>query len=328
LSKFKTIDEYCRFCYNYSTSFINNSPKSLNSWRKPGLTTFERRQQLVELLRKRPGLRVPELARAFNISQGTVRNDLNALQEQGLLMRVRGGASLCEEILFRNPSFAARAGRNAAAKRVIARWAAELVQDGDSIFLDASTTVFYMARYLQNRRNLRAVTNGIEIARALAQNPTHTVILLGGVLNLEGASLAGPISERIVEDLHLQTAFVSCTGFSPEVGLTEVHLYEAQLKSKAIHSAERVIALVDSSKFGKADLTSFARMDEIDHLYTDQDLSRDWIERLRGTRLGFTVCGEEQVSIYTPDKETTMGQPGGDRNRSGTPAEHIWQREL
>jgi ribose transport system substrate-binding protein len=264
------------------------------------MTTFERRQQLVEILRQQPGLRVPQIAQALGVSQGTIRNDLNALEESGQLTRVRGGASLQEDTAFRNPSFATRARRNSANKRIIAHWAADLVEDGDSILLDASTTVYYMALELQNRQNLRVVTNGIEVARTLAKNPTNTVILLGGVLNLEGATITGPIAEKIVEDLHIQTAFVSCSGFTPDVGLTEIHLYEAQLKSKAMRSVDRIIALVDSTKFGKADLTAFAHLDQISQLFTDQDLDQGWINRLQSTCLNFSVCGERDVARYSP----------------------------
>jgi DeoR/GlpR family transcriptional regulator of sugar metabolism len=187
------------------------------------VTIFERRQRLLDILRKEPGLRVPEMADALEVSEGTIRNDLNALEADGLLERVRGGAILTGDVPVRSLSFLSRLKKNAGAKLAIARQAAELVEDGDSILLDASTTVYFIARFLQNRRKLRVITNGIEIARLLAQNPTNTVILLGGVLNTESTSITGLISERIVQDLHVKTAFVSCSGITPESGLTEVH---------------------------------------------------------------------------------------------------------
>lgn len=264
------------------------------------MTTFERRQQLIEILRKQPGLRVPELAKLLGVSQGTIRNDLNALSGEGRLLRVHGGAALDEDLQLHSPSFGARAKRDAEAKLAIARWAAELIDDGDSILLDASTTVYYLTRFLQNRRKLRVVTNGIEVARALAKNPTNSVLLLGGVLNPDGYSLSGPVAEQLIRDLYIQTAFVSCSGFTPEAGLTEVHLDEAQLKSKAISAAKKVIALVDSSKFGKTDLTAFARTEQITHLYTDQGLDPTWIEKLRQANLSFSICSENSVSAVRP----------------------------
>ena len=280
------------------------------------MTAFERRQQLLEILRKQPGLRVPELARALEVSQGTIRNDLDALSDEGRLLRVHGGAALNEDIQLHSPSFGARSRRNAAAKMAIARWAAELIEDGDSIFLDASTTVYYLARFLQNRRKLRVVTNGIEVARVLAKNTTNTVLLLGGILNPDGYSLSGPVAEQLIRDLYIQTAFVSCSGFTPEAGLTEVHLDEGQLKSKAISAAKKVIALVDSSKIGKTDLTAYARTDQISHLYTDQELDGAWIERLRQAGLSFSICSDTSVSAVHPGDAGKHGYRIGFANLS------------
>ena len=264
------------------------------------MTTFERRQRLLELLRIQPGVRVPELAAILSVSQGTVRNDLKALAENNQVTRVHGGAVLADDRPLSSPSFFSRAHQNEASKLMIARWAAELVEDGDSILLDASTTVCYIARYLKDRRKLRVITNGIEVARLLAGNPSNTVVLVGGVLNTDGSSITGPLGEQFYQDLHIQKAFVSGSGFTLEAGLTEVHIYEAQLKSKAISSANTVIALVDSSKFGKVDLTPFARIEQIDHLFTDNNLSQAWIGQLKQSCLTFTVCASDIANSFTP----------------------------
>jgi DeoR/GlpR family transcriptional regulator of sugar metabolism len=256
------------------------------------VTTYERRQSLLDILRKQPGLRVPEIAVALDVSEGTVRNDLNALEHQGLLTRVHGGAVLNQADRFQDHSFIRRHEQNAAAKLAIARTAAALVNDGDSILLDASSTVYYFAKALADRQRLRVMTNGFEVARELAQNTTNTVILIGGIVNNESSSVTGLLSEHIMEELHIQKAFLSCSGFSLERGMTEVILGEAQLKRKAIESSQELFALVDSSKFGKEDLTSFARPDKISRLFTDQHLSPDWLERLRQANIEVEICDE------------------------------------
>lgn len=257
------------------------------------MTTYERRQSLLEILRRQPGLRVPELAVALDVSDGTVRNDLNALEGQGLLRRVHGGAVLNQQDQFQNNSFVRRYQQNAAAKLAIAREAAALVDDGDSILLDASSTAYYFAEALSERRRLRVMTNGFDVARELAQNSSNTVILIGGVVNNESSSVTGLLSEHIIEELHIQKAFLSCSGFSLERGMTEVHLAEAQLKRKVIESSQKLFALVDSTKFGKEDLTSFARPEKINCLFTDRNLSAEWTERLRQAGIEFTICEEE-----------------------------------
>ena len=257
------------------------------------MTTFERRHSLLELLRKQPGLRVPELATSLGVSEGTVRNDLNALDQQGKLTRVHGGAVLNEPPPFQSNSFMLRFQKNTAAKLAIAREAAALVNDGDSILLDASSTCYYFARALSGCNKLRVITNGFEVARELSQNFSNTVILIGGVVSYDSSSVTGLLSEQIISELHIQKAFFSCSGFSLERGMTEVHLGEAQIKQKAIKSSHQVIALIDSSKFGKDDLTSFARPEEITCLITDTGLSPEWVEKLQEAGIDYTLCEEE-----------------------------------
>ncbi len=264
------------------------------------MTTYERRQKLLELLLNQPGLRVPELAVSLSVSEGTIRNDLNALDEEGRVMHVRGGASVNSDVQAQSPSFATRSRKNHAVKEIIAARAAELVEDGDSILLDASSTVFCIAHYLEERKKLRVITNGIEAARAFSKNPTNTVILLGGTLNMEGSTISGTLSEQFLQDLHVKTAFISCSGFTPSAGLTDVHLEEAQLKLKMIHAADRTIALVDSSKFGKVDLTAVARAEQLWHLYTDQGVDPQWVERMQQIGLGFSVCSKDSMTTFNP----------------------------
>jgi ribose transport system substrate-binding protein len=258
-----------------------------------GMTIFERRQGILEFLRERPG-RVTELARLLNVSEGTIRNDLRALEEAGQLTRVRGGAVVRQGRQPISSAFAARARANASAKKRIARWAADMIEDGDSVLLDSSSTVFHIAHFLLERSNLTIVTNGIEVAFALAENPTHTIILIGGVLRPDRALTVGYLGEKILESLHIKTAFVSCTGFSVETGLTQIDIQEAQLKSRIIESTERVVALIDSTKFGK-----------VDHILTDSDLAPRYIDQVRQTSANLTVCGANTISTYTPSSLQT-----------------------
>jgi DeoR/GlpR family transcriptional regulator of sugar metabolism len=133
---------------------------------------------------------------------------------------------------------------------------------------------------------LRVVTNGFEVARELAGNPSNNVILIGGVVNNSSSSVTGLLSERIIEELHIEKAFLSCSGFSLERGMTEILLAEAQIKRKVIESSKDLYALVDSSKFGRADLTSF-----------DKDISPEWVEQLKELEIEYTICQDEGVLV-------------------------------
>ncbi|MGZ9235695.1 MAG: DeoR/GlpR family DNA-binding transcription regulator, partial [Anaerolineales bacterium] len=252
LTKINAIDKVHQLLYDDIVE-INKLHKF--SIRTVPLNTYERRQSLLELLRKQPGLRVPEIARATGVSDGTVRNDLNALEGAGYLTRMHGGAVLAGKTPQFDSTFGTRYHEQQAGKLAIARTVSRLVEDGASLLLDASSTVYYLARQLENRNRLRVVTNGIDVARLLSKNSTNTVVLMGGVVTPDGSSVTGSLSAQIIRELHVQMAFVSCSGFSLERGLTDVLLAEAELKEKAIASAREVFALIDSSKMGKEDLT-------------------------------------------------------------------------
>lgn len=259
------------------------------------MTSYERRQTIIDLLRHQPGLKVTKIASTLGVSEGTVRNDLNALEKEKLLTRFHGGAVLMERNSFLQSSFASRHEQHLPKKEAIAKTTAGLVQDGDSIFLDASSTVYFLGLALEAKQRLRVITNGLDVARLLAKNPTHTVILIGGILNTDGSSVTGLFSEEILRDLHFQKAFVSASGLSVDRGLTEVHWDEANLKRKALESAQEIFALIDSSKLGKEDLTSFAGVEQIRCLFTDGGITNEWMERIARTGMAVKICDGKRL---------------------------------
>ena len=182
----------------------------------------------------------------------------------------------------------------------MARWAADLVEDGDSIVLDASSTVYHLADFLMDRSSLTVITNGVEVGRKLAQNPSNTVMLLGGLLRGDGVPTTDVLSDPILKDLHVKLAFVSCGAFTPDAGLTEADILDAQLKARMVAAAGSVYALIDASKFGRVCLAPFARVDQIDHIFTDSSLSSAWVEQLRSTCVKLTVCDESTISTFAP----------------------------
>lgn len=279
------------------------------------METHKRRQTILSLLRESGMLDVDEVAARLVVSPNTIRNDFNALASEGLLRRVRGGAALIDanngDTGTPHPSFLARCAVNQKAKAWMARWASDLVEDGDAIVLDASSTVYHLAEYLMSRRNLTVVTNGIEVGRKLAQNPSNTVMLLGGLLRADGVPTTDVMSDPVLKDLHTKLAFVSCTGFTPEAGLTEADILDSQLKARMVAAAGSVIALIDASKFGKVGLAPFARADQISHIFTDSSLTPEWIEHVRRTCVRLTVCDEHMTSTFAScDEESRLYKIG------------------
>lgn len=268
------------------------------------LTTYERRQMIVRILEEQSGIKVTELAEQLNVSEGTIRNDLSALEEENQIMRVRGGAVPRMQRISGGHQYEERVRVNADAKERIARWAANMVEDGDTILLDASTTVVHMVDYLQTRRDLTIITNGLETARRLSALRDSTVIVLGGILRRDGITLSSLLSAAMLDGLHVRTAFVSCAGFSPTDGLTETDVGQSELKAAMLKTAQRVVALVDSSKFDRVALSCFARLSEIDHVFTDTTAPAHILDQVRLGGIPVTVCGDQTTTTYTPDQQT------------------------
>jgi DeoR/GlpR family transcriptional regulator of sugar metabolism len=195
------------------------------------MTTFERRQTILRLLKEQPGIKVVRLAQILDVSEGTIRNDLTALENNNKIQRVRGGAVLVEEVDSISTPLQKTNIPDAEVKRRISRWAAEMVEDGDAILLDASSTVRLMVPFLQERRRLTIITNGLETAHQLARTSNHTVILVGGIVSDGGKATTSLMGTEILQNMHVRLAFVSAVGFSTDAGLTERSIEEAQLKT-------------------------------------------------------------------------------------------------
>ena len=185
-----------------------------------------------------------------------------------------------------------------------------MVEDGDKILLDASSTVRFMIPYLQERERLTIVTNGLETAREVALNTIHPVVLVGGAVSRSGNATIGLIGAEMLKNLHIRTAFVSSIGFDLKVGLTERIIEEAQLKQAMLAVASRVVALVGSNKIGKVSTIPFVDLERITHFLTDSDVSAEFIEEMRRARINLTVCGENTVrsfTVYGDQPQFTIG---------------------
>ncbi len=172
----------------------------------------------------------------------------------------------------------------------IARWAAGLVQDGDTIVMDASPAVLAMAPFLAQRRNLVILTTGIEVGRVLARVATNEVLLIGNVLRADGASVVGPVYEPALRRLKSATAFVSCDGFSLAGGLTDAGADEALVKSQMVGLAQATVALIESAKFGRVCQAPFARADQLAHILTDDSLEPHWVGQVQDASIALTLC--------------------------------------
>jgi len=240
----------------------------------------ERRQAILRILEEEGRVAVADLSRRFALSEVTIRKDLAWLEAQGLLIRTHGGALPAD----RNPAelaFEVRERLNREEKLRIGQAAASLVQDGDSIALDASTTAMYLARFLRDRRELTVVTNGIRVAMEFAGRSGITVLMPGGTLRWEAFSLVGAWGEDILRRIHIQKAFVGAKGLTLEEGLTDVNPEEVRLKSAIVEAAKEVIAIVDHTKWGRVAFATFCPLDRVRLVITDNQAPPDMVEAVR-----------------------------------------------
>ncbi len=252
----------------------------------------ERRQRIMEFLHLQGFGNVTSLAKELKVSEVTIRTDLSALEDQNKVSRIHGGAVLVTES-GRSRNFEERTHINQNKKRWIARRAADQISNNQTIILDASTTAYFIAEYLKNHQGLTVFTNGIEVAFKLAENLSNRVILTGGVLRVETASLAGQFGESILHGVRASQAFLSCTGWSSNLDAMDDDLFEVQLKKEMVNAAESLIIVADSSKFSKKGVTSFAPLNRIDMIITDDGVDPARLNHFRQSGKSVSICGEK-----------------------------------
>ena len=233
------------------------------------LDEFSREQVILSALRTAGRVSVGDLAERFGVSSVTVRKDLDALERRSLLRRVRGGAASLghsDEV-----SFEARFTDSRDRKQAIAKAAAAGVHDGDVLAIDSSTTAFYLAQELVERRGLVVVTNGLRLATLLMEQSSARVLVLGGVLRRSAGSLVGPIGDVLYSRGRIAKGFFGLVGLSAAHGLMDISAEEAQTKQVMAAACDEVHGLFDSSKVTGFGLHPFVATDRITGLYTDDE---------------------------------------------------------
>jgi DeoR/GlpR family transcriptional regulator of sugar metabolism len=259
-----------------------------------------RRARILERVRQDGGASVADLARELEVSPITVHRDLERLASEGLLERVHGGARALEAPPTAGDdgavvtAWAHRVQLARVAKERIAAHAARHVGDGETVFLDASSTAFALARQLMKAppKELTLVTNSPAIAHEIVAEPIH-VVVTPGELDQHMRLLAGRWTAEFLANLNFAQAFVSAAGVTLEHGLTTSRRPVADVITAARGSARRVVALLDASKFGRASLLTIMRVEEIDALITDPDVPRDVAARYRAAGINLEVAAAE-----------------------------------
>jgi len=247
-----------------------------------------RRNAIVEAVGRERVVRVADMAEKFGVSLMTIRRDIEALDESGLVQKIHGGAKVPGGPSTHEPGFELKSTQFTAEKLAIAQAALELVHDGMAIGLSAGTTTWALAGLLARHRTLTIVTNSVRVADVFyTQGSPISVILTGGQRTPSDA-LVGPIALQSVRSLHLDLLFLGVHGVDVETGFTTPNLLEAEMDRALIAASRKVVVVADHSKWGTVGISTIAEFADVDEFICDdglgaeaQRLLRDRLARLR-----------------------------------------------
>ncbi|WP_158602153.1 DeoR/GlpR family DNA-binding transcription regulator [Cohnella endophytica] len=251
----------------------------------------QRRNEIYKLAQERQFISVAELSAIYKVSEVTIRSDLKLLERQGKLQKNYGGAAINKDVL---QPLSHNVHLLSDAKASIAHKAADLIEEGDSLFLDASSTTILLADYIAKMNNITVITNSIPIFDKLKEYHNGTLISISGTLNPYSQSFVGPFAEEMISKIRVSKAFIAPKGILPE-GLRDNIVQEAAIRKKMIESAEKVIVLADHSKFNNEDFVfSISNFDKVHRLVTDQTPKEPF----------FNLFLQKGIEVWIADQKT------------------------
>lgn len=247
---------------------------------------IERKDFILNYLRdSRIGM-VHDFSEPLAVSEATIRRDLQELEDLGFLRRIHGGAALAESAI--EPLFNDKKQKNKDSKKRIAEAALTLINDNDRIYLDGGSTILYLARLLNQRKNLTVVTNSILAAATLMDSP-HKLVMLGGEFRPISRTLIGALTEPVIEHLQVDKAFMGTIGFSLKMGMTTTASEEAFTKTKIMQKSNQIILLADSSKLRVDSFAKSGSVGDIDVLVTEK-IEDDMFLKLKEYKIQVVVA--------------------------------------
>jgi DeoR/GlpR family transcriptional regulator of sugar metabolism len=265
------------------------------------LSQSERMEHVLRLLETRDYVQVAELSQAFAVSEVTVRSDLTELARQGLVARIRGGVRALQHGQS-EVGFDLRLRLEVDRKRAIARAAAAMVDEGEAVALDASTTAYYLALELRSKRELVVVTNGLLVATALADAPGITVLVTGGMLRLSAMSLVGDFGADVLRTTRINKGFLGARGLSLSRGLMDLNPDEVRIKQEMADACEQVYGIFDGTKWHRSALLAFISVEELAGIITDSSAPAVEVDAWR-------AAGVNVISVDTGPREPPPLRP-------------------
>jgi DeoR family transcriptional regulator, fructose operon transcriptional repressor len=277
------------------------------------LLAEERRFRIREILSRERTVTASELIRTLDVTAATIRRDLAALEKEGVLLRSHGGAVSRTSSTNFQPSYEALGRSNRAEKQAIAREAERLILDGETVFLEGSTTVYELARRLIHRNRLTVITNSPPIVEELQRSQHVSVISTGGELQKDVFYLSGVWAQRALSEIRVDKAVLGVSAIDPTYGISTASQAEAQIKKMILKAARVSIAVADHSKFGNQGFAYVGPITDIDILVTDSGADPQYLRPLREAGVELILA-----DVRTQTVAANGGETGRSRPRSGT----------
>ena len=248
----------------------------------------ERRHRIQEIISQKKRILVKEISNIFNISEVTIRKDLEILEKRGILTKVHGGAILNQSSII-DLALTEKERIYPREKDRIAQKAQEMINYGDVIILDSGSTTTQIARHIKFKKGIKVITNAINIASELAASEID-LILTGGILREKSFSLVGPIAEDTLREVTADKLFLGVDGIDFHFGLTTPNILEAKVNELMVKAASEVILVADSSKFGRRRMGVIDKVTAVDKIITDKNIPQEVLNRLKAMDIEvFTV---------------------------------------
>jgi DeoR/GlpR family transcriptional regulator of sugar metabolism len=248
----------------------------------------ERYLHIHNLVKQKNTVMIRELSKSLNVSTNTIRRDLANLEKQGLLRRTHGGAVFVDS--NQSMPYETRSREGLTEKEKIGRMAATLVRPSATVIIDAGTTTRQLALYLKGISRLTVLTNSLEIAEILSQNPNIIVIVSGGILQVSSRHLIGMPAEQFFSRIRVDQLFASANAISLEEGLLSSNLHIVPIKRKMMEAAKETIIIADSSKFNQTGIGLIAPLSAAQKLITDSGIAPEIAERIRAMGIELIIA--------------------------------------
>ncbi len=240
------------------------------------MLAIERKNQILEKLKTEQRVLVSELAAYYQVTEETIRRDLDKLEKEGYATKTYGGA-IWGNSTKTDLSYTIRNKTNVEAKNIIGALICSLIEDGDHLMLDDSSTSLFIAKHIKDKKNITLITNSIEILTELASVDGWTVMSTGGRLKPESMALVGNQTQEMIRNFHVDKAIISCKGLDAEAGITDSSEFHSSTKQSMLHSAKKAILALDSSKFDKVSFVKIANLRDIHTVVTEEKPSASWL---------------------------------------------------